>query len=40
LKLIAHEYYRILENELLEIVNLLEKCSDFVKRIKMEAGKL
>jgi len=34
--LIAHEYYRISENELLEMVNLLEKCSDFVNRIKVE----
>ena len=38
--LIAHEYYRISENELLEMVNLLEKCSDFVNRVKVEAGKL
>ncbi len=38
--LIAHEYYRISENELLEMVNLLEKCSDFVNRVKAEAGKL
>ena len=38
--LIAHEYYRISENELLEMVNLLEKCSDFVNRAKAEAGKL
>ncbi len=37
--LIAHEYYRISENELLEMVNLLEKCSDFVNRVKVEAGK-
>jgi len=36
--LIAHEYYRISESELLEMVNLLEKCSDFVNRIKAEAG--
>ena len=32
--LIAHEYYRISENELLEMVNLLEKCSGFVNRVK------
>ncbi len=38
--LIAHEYYRISENELLEMVNVLEKCSDFVNRVKVEAGKL
>ncbi len=38
--LIAHEYYRISENELLEMVNLLKKCSDFVNRVKVEAGKL
>jgi len=38
--LIAHEYYRISESELLEMVNLLEKCSDFVSRIKAEAGKI
>ncbi|WP_290902757.1 HepT-like ribonuclease domain-containing protein [Ferroglobus sp.] len=38
--LIAHEYYRISENELLEMVNLLEKCSDFVNRVKVEVGKL
>lgn len=38
--LIAHEYYRIFESELLEMVNLLEKCSDFVNRIKAEAGKI
>ncbi len=34
--IIAHEYYRISESELLEMVNLLEKCSDFVNRIKAE----
>lgn len=38
--LIAHEYYRISESELLEMVNLLEKCSDFVNRIKAEAGRI
>jgi len=38
--LIAHEYYRISENELLEMANLLEKCSDFVNRVKVEADKL
>jgi uncharacterized protein YutE (UPF0331/DUF86 family) len=38
--LIAHEYYRISESELLEMVNLLEKCSDFVNRIKVEVGKI
>jgi len=38
--LIAHEYYRISESELLEMVNLLEKCSDFVNKIKAEAGKI
>jgi len=38
--LIAHEYYRISENELLEMVNLIEKCSDFVNRIKEGADKL
>ncbi|RLI81767.1 hypothetical protein DRP04_05375 [Archaeoglobales archaeon] len=38
--LIAHEYYRISDSELLEMVNLLEKCSDFVNRIKVHAGKL
>jgi uncharacterized protein YutE (UPF0331/DUF86 family) len=38
--LIAHEYYRISESELLEIVNLLERCSDFVNRIKAEVGKI
>lgn len=38
--LIAHEYYRISESELLEMVNLLEKCSGFVSRIKAEAGKI
>jgi len=38
--LIAHEYYRISESELVEIVNLLEKCSDFVNRIKVEVGKI
>lgn len=32
--LIAHEYYRISESELLEMLNLLEKCSDFVNRVK------
>ncbi|MBE8540155.1 type VII toxin-antitoxin system HepT family RNase toxin [Geoglobus acetivorans] len=36
--LIAHEYYRISESELLEMVNLLEKCSGFVSRIKTEAS--
>ncbi|MBO8183773.1 MAG: DUF86 domain-containing protein [Archaeoglobus sp.] len=34
--LIAHEYYRISESELLEMVNLLEKASDFVTRIRVE----
>jgi len=34
--LIAHEYYRISESELLEMVNLLEKASDFVNRVKAE----
>lgn len=34
--LIAHEYYRISEGELLEMVNLLEKCSEFVNRVKAE----
>ena len=38
--LIAHEYYRISESELLEMVNLLEQCSGFVSRIKAEAGKI
>lgn len=36
--LIAHEYYRISESELLEMVNLLERCSDFVSRIKTESS--
>lgn len=34
--LIAHEYYRISESELLEMVNLLEKASDFVTRVRVE----
>ncbi|MBO8179728.1 MAG: DUF86 domain-containing protein [Archaeoglobus sp.] len=38
--LIAHEYYRISESELLEMVNLLEKCSGFVSRIKAEADNI
>ena len=38
--LIAHEYYRISESELLEMVNLLEKCSGFANRIKVEAGRI
>ncbi len=38
--LIAHEYYRISESELLEMVNLLEKCSDFVTRVKVGGGKI
>lgn len=38
--LITHEYYRISESELLEMVNLLEKCSDFVNRIKVEVGRI
>ncbi len=36
--LIAHEYYRISESELIEMANLLERCSDFVNRIKAEPG--
>jgi len=32
--LIAHEYYRISESELLEMVSLLEKIKGFVERIK------
>lgn len=38
--LIAHEYYRISESELLEMANLLENCYDFVNRIKTEADRI
>jgi len=38
--LIAHEYYRISDNELLEMVNLLEEVERFVNRVKVEAEKL
>lgn len=38
--LITHEYYRISEKELLEMVNLLEKCSALVERIKKEVRDL
>jgi len=33
---LPHEYYRISENELLEIVNLLEMVPGFVNRVKAE----
>lgn len=38
--LIAHEYYRISESELAEMANLLEKCSEFVNRMKAEASRI
>jgi uncharacterized protein YutE (UPF0331/DUF86 family) len=38
--LIAHEYYRISDNELLEMVNLLERVEEFVYRVRVEAGRL
>ncbi|MEO0268967.1 MAG: HepT-like ribonuclease domain-containing protein [candidate division WOR-3 bacterium] len=37
--LISHEYYRISESELLEMVDLLEKIKEFVERIKKIGGK-
>ncbi|MEM7821823.1 MAG: HepT-like ribonuclease domain-containing protein [Candidatus Aenigmatarchaeota archaeon] len=37
--LISHEYYRISESELLEMVELLEKIKEFVERIKKQEGK-
>lgn len=32
--LIAHEYYRITERELLEMVELIEKMEKFAKNVK------
>lgn len=37
--LISHEYYRISESELLEMVDLLGKIKEFVERIKKQEGK-
>lgn len=34
--LISHEYYKISEDELLEMANLLDKVKEFVDRIKKE----